>query len=139
MSTANNNGRESRSTSELIRAVSEQSTRLIHQELELARAELIEKGVQAGLGAGLVGVAAVLSLVGLGAFTAAGVMLLATAMKGWIAALIVAGGILVVAGAAGLVGKARLVKATPPVPEAMIETARHDMETIRSSIHRGRA
>ena len=138
MSTAKNNGQERRSTSELIRALSEQSTRLIHQEMALARAELIEKGFQAGLGVGLLGVAAVLSLFALGALTAAGILLLATAMKAWVAALVIAAGILVVAGAAALIGKARLVRATPPVPEAAIQTTRHDVEIIRSSIHKGR-
>jgi Putative Actinobacterial Holin-X, holin superfamily III len=66
-------------------------------------------------------------------------LLLSTAMKAWIAAAIIAGGILIVAGAAALIGKARLARAAPPVPEATIETAKQDVATIRASIREGRS
>jgi hypothetical protein len=49
MATRTGNGGDNRSTSELIRDPSEQSTRLIREEMALARAELIEKGAQAPL------------------------------------------------------------------------------------------
>jgi hypothetical protein len=42
-----------RSIGELIRQLPEQTTRLVHQELELAKAELTQKGRQAGAGVGL--------------------------------------------------------------------------------------
>ena len=139
MATTTNDAGDNRSTSELIRDLSEQSTRLIRQEMALARAELIEKGAQAGFGIGLFGGAGLLSLYGLGALTAGGILLLSTAMKAWMAAVIVAGGFLIVAGAAALIGKARLARAAPPVPEATIETAKQDVETIRASIKEGRS
>jgi hypothetical protein len=44
-----------------------------------------------------------------------------------------------VAGAAAVVGKARLARVVPPVPEATIETAKQDVETIRESIREGRS
>ena len=139
MATTTNDAGDNRSTSELIRDLSEQSTRLIRQEMALARAELIEKGAQAGFGIGLFGGAGLLSLYGLGALTAGAILLLSTAMKAWMAAVIVAGGFLIVAGAAALIGKARLARAAPPVPEATIETAKQDVETIRASIKEGRS
>jgi Putative Actinobacterial Holin-X, holin superfamily III len=132
------NGQDNRSASELIHDFSEQSTRLIRQEMALARAELTQKGAQAGLGIGLLGGAGILSLYGLGALIAGGILLLSTEIKAWIAAVIIAGGILIVAGAAALVGKARLARAVP-VPEATIETAKRNMETIRASIREGRS
>jgi hypothetical protein len=141
VTTTNNesHGNHRRSTSELVRDVSEQSSRLIRQEVALARAELTEKGVEAGLGIGLLGGAGILALYGLGALTAAGILLLATAMKAWIASLVIAGGILAVAGAAGLVGKTRLGQAAPPLPEAAIETAKQDARAIRAGIREGRS
>jgi len=139
MATRTENGRDNRSTSELIHAVTEQSRRLIRQEMALARAELTEKGAQAGFGIGLFGAAGLLSLYGLGALTAGGILLLSTAMKAWIAAAIIAGAILIVAGAAALIGKARLARAAPPAPEATIETAKQDVATIRASIREGRS
>ncbi|HUA45689.1 MAG TPA: phage holin family protein [Solirubrobacteraceae bacterium] len=138
MSTTTSNGRDNRSTSELIRDLSDQSTRLIHEEMALARAEMTQKGAQAGFGIGLFGGAGILSLYALGALIAAGILLLSTAMKAWLAAVIVAGGLLIVAGTAGLVGKARLARAAPPVPEATIETTKQDVETVRSSLRKGR-
>jgi Putative Actinobacterial Holin-X, holin superfamily III len=130
---------DNRSTSELIHDLSGQTTRLIRQEIGLARAELTQKGAQAGLAIGLLGGAGILSLYGLGALTAGGILLLSTAMKPWVAAVIIAAGILIVAGAAALVGKARLARAAPPVPEATIQTAKKDVATIRASIREGRS
>jgi Putative Actinobacterial Holin-X, holin superfamily III len=139
MMTTTNNGNDKRSTSELLRDLSEQSSRLIRQEMALARAELTQKGVEAGLGIGLLGGAGILALYGLGALTAAGILLLSTATKAWIAAVVIAGGILAAAGAAALIGKTRLAQAAPPVPEATIETAKEDAKTIRASIRDGRS
>ena len=139
MTTTTNNGSASRSTSELVQDLSEQTSRLVRQEMALARSELTEKGAQARVGIGLVGGAAILALYGLGSLTAGGILLLSTAMKAWVAALIIAGGLLLVAGAAGLIGKARLARAAPPVPEATIETAKQDVATIRASIREGRS
>jgi hypothetical protein len=139
MTTTTKNGKNNSSTSELIHDLSEQSSRLIRQEMALARAELTQKGAQAGLGIGLLGGAAILSLYALGALTAGGILLLSTAVKAWIAAGIIAGSMLLAAGAAALIGKTRLAKAASAVPEATIETAKRDVETIRASIREGRS
>jgi len=139
MPTTHPNGKNNRSTSELVRELSEQSTRLIRQEMALARAELTEKGVEARFGMELLGAAGVLSLYGLGALAAAAILLLATTLKAWLAATIVGGGILIVAASAALMGKAHLARTAPPIPEATIETARQDLDTIRASIREGRA
>ena len=49
-------------TAELVRQLSDQTSRLVHQELALARAELAIKGKQAGIGAGMFGGAGVFGL-----------------------------------------------------------------------------
>ena len=59
-----------RSLGELLKQLSEQTTRLVHQELELAKAELAQKGRQAGMGAGMFGGAGALGLAAVGALTA---------------------------------------------------------------------
>ena len=139
MTTTTNNEKDNRSTSELINDLSEQSTRLVRQEIALARAELTQKGAQAGLAIGLLAGAGILSLYGLGALTAGGILLLSTATKAWVAAVIIASGIFIVAGATALIAKARLVRAAPPVPEATIATTKKDVATIRASIREGRS
>src|SRR4051795_152471 len=75
---------------DLVKQLSEQTTHLVRSEVELAKAELAQKGKQAGIGAGMFGGAGVFGLYALGALTAAAILALDTAMKGWLAALIVA-------------------------------------------------
>ena len=67
MTASENNQLRDRPTGHLLKELSEQTTTLVHQEIELAKAELGEKGKTAGLGAGLFGGAGVF---GLGAFAA---------------------------------------------------------------------
>ena len=74
---------------ELVKELSSQTSTLMRQEIELARAELQQKGKLAGKGAGMLGAAAVFALLAMGALTAALIALLDKAMATWVAALIV--------------------------------------------------
>src|SRR3954449_5629266 len=96
---------EEQSTAELLRQLSEQTTKLVRQEIELAKAELTEKGKKAGIGAGMFGGAGALAFYALGAFTACLILALATAVAGWLAALIVALVYGAIAGALAITGK----------------------------------
>src|SRR5690349_11407178 len=86
------------SVGELTRRLTEQTTRLVRQEVELAKAELGEKAKRAGAGAGMFGGAGLLGLFALGALTAAAILGLATAVAPWLAAVIVAAVYAVIAG-----------------------------------------
>ena len=123
-----------RSLGELLRQLSEQTTRLVHQELELAKAELSQKGKQAGAGAGMFGGAGVLGLLAAGALTACFILALNAVMPAWLAALIVA----VVYGIIAFVlfkqGQAKLKQAAPPVPEQTIETVKEDVEWAKTQM-----
>ena len=59
---------------------------LVRAEVELAKAELAEKGKQAGIGASMFGGAGVFGLFGFGALTTAIIALLATTIATWVAA-----------------------------------------------------
>src|SRR5947199_7194212 len=85
-----NGGNHEASTAELVKQLSEQTSRLARQEVELAKAELAEKGKRAGLGAGMFGGAGMFALYMMGALVAAAILGLATAVAAWLAALIVA-------------------------------------------------
>ena len=78
-----------RPTSELLKQLSDQSTTLVRQEIELAKLEVREKGKKAGLGAGMFGGAGLFGLYAVGALTATIILALATFLPGWVAALIV--------------------------------------------------
>jgi hypothetical protein len=67
MTAPENNELRDRATGDLLKELSDQTTTLVRQEIELAKAEFGQKGKMAGRGAGLFGGA---SLFGLGAFAA---------------------------------------------------------------------
>jgi uncharacterized membrane protein YqjE len=119
------------SVGELLSRVPAQTSQLIRDELRLAQAELAEKGKRAGIGAGLFGGAGVFALYGIGALVAAAILGLSKAVDGWVAALIVAAALFVVAGIAALIGKANVAKATPPVPQEAVAGIKTDIDTLK--------
>src|SRR5688572_12217280 len=135
----NNRELRERPVGELLRELSQQTTTLVRQELELAKAELAQKGKRAGVGAGLLTGAGVVGLAAFGALTAALIAALSTAMDTWLAALIVALVYAAVAGALALVGKTRVKEATPPAPEQTIETVKEDVQWAKTQARSGRA
>jgi hypothetical protein len=139
MSQVSPDGVSSESTAELLKRLSEQTSRLVTQEMELARAELSVKGKQAGIGAGMFGGAGVLGAYAVGALVATAIALLATAVVTWLAALIVAVALAAIAGGLALVGKSRVQKAVPPVPERAVESIKQDVQVTKDSAQRGRA
>ncbi|MGV9974441.1 phage holin family protein [Nocardia beijingensis] len=121
----------SRSVSELVEDATTQLSRLIRDELQLARVEMREKGKRFGLGAGLAGVAALLAFYGGAALVAAAVLGLTEVLPGWASALIVAGALLVVAAVLGRAGKKSVEEANPPIPREAVEGVREDIEVIK--------
>jgi hypothetical protein len=128
-----------RPVGELMRELSVQTSALVHQELELAKLELSEKGKQAGIGAGMFGGAGVVGLYAAGALTACLVLALATAVTGWLAALIVAVVYGAVAGALALMGRAKVKQAVPPVPEQATESVKEDVQWTKTRAQQGRS
>src|SRR4051794_20361343 len=98
---------------ELVKQLSEQTSHLVRAEVELAKAELSEKGKKAGMGAGMFGGAGLFGIFGFAALTTAIIAILDTAMVTWLAALIVAVVYFAVAGIAALMGKKKVDEATP--------------------------
>jgi putative superfamily III holin-X len=123
---------------ELARDLSEQTTALVRKEIELAKAELQTKGKKAGIGAGMFGGAGLVGLYALGAFTAAAILALATAVDGWLAALIVGIVYAAIAGGLALTGKSQVEAATPPVPEQAVGSVKRDVEATKRRAKAGR-
>jgi predicted lipid-binding transport protein (Tim44 family) len=117
---------------ELLKQLSEATTTLVRQELELAKAEMAQKGKQAGMGAGMFGGAGVGALLGLAAVTAAAIAALDAAMALWLAALIVGLLWLAVAGVLALQGRRKVQAATPPVPQQTQESVKEDVEWAKT-------
>jgi hypothetical protein len=126
------------SLGELVKQLSEQSSRLARQEVELAKAELAVKGKRAGIGAGMFGGAGAFGFYGFGALTAAAILALATAVDGWLAALIVAVVYGAIAGILALQGKHKVEQATPPIPEEAAESVKEDVQWAKSRARHAR-
>jgi uncharacterized membrane protein YqjE len=120
------------STAELLKQLSTETTTLVRQELELAKAEMAEKGKEAGKGIGMFGAAGVVGLLALGALTAFLIAVLDTAMETWLAALIVTVAYGVIAGVLALTGKGRLKNAGPPVPEQTQDNVKEDVRWAKT-------
>jgi uncharacterized membrane protein YqjE len=123
-----------RSMGELLKQLSQETTQLVHQELELAKAELAQKGKQAGAGAGMFGGAGALGLAALGALTACFILALNAIMPAWLAALLVAVVYGIIAFVLARQGQAKLKAAGPPVPEQTIETVKEDVEWAKTQM-----
>jgi uncharacterized membrane protein YqjE len=121
------------SLGELVSRVSEQTSRLIRDELRLAQLEMTEKGKKAGIGAGLFGGAGLFALYGLACLVTAAILGLAGPVPDWLAAIIVGVALFVVAGVAALIGKREVAAATPPVPEEAVGGLKHDVQTLKRS------
>ena len=123
-------------TGDLVRQAADQISRLVRDELALARAEMVEKGKRVGTGAGLLGGGGVVALYGVAALLAAAVLGLAEAMPAWLAALIVAAALFAVAGVLAVVGRRQVAQGVPPVPREAAASVRADVEEVRERAQR---
>jgi uncharacterized membrane protein YqjE len=128
----NNNDLRQEPIGDLLKRLSQETTQLVRQELELAKAEMAEKGKRAGIGAGMFGAAGVVGLLALGALTAFLIMLLDGALANWLSALIVAVVYGAIAGVLALRGRTKVQEATPPVPEQTVETVKEDIQWAKT-------
>jgi uncharacterized membrane protein YqjE len=123
-------------TGELITRLSTQVSELVRGEIALAKAELAQKVSGPTSAAGLAGAAGVLALYGVGALITTVIAALALVLPVWVAALIVAVVIFIVAGVLGLLGKNQIQRATPAVPEITVESVKRDVATVSERIKR---
>jgi MFS family permease len=126
------------SMAELVKQLSEQTSRLARQEVELAKAELAVKGKRAGVGIGMFGGAGAIGFYALGVLIAAAVLALATAVTAWLSALIIAVVLGAIAGLLALQGKSKVQEATPPVPEQTTESVKEDVQWAKNRAQAGR-
>jgi nitrate/nitrite transporter NarK len=129
--TVDNELRE-RPVGELLRQLSQETTTLVKQEIELAKAEMAEKGKKAGIGAGMFGGAGVSGLLALIFLSLALVAALDTATWAWLAALIVGLVWATAAAVLALQGRNKVQQATPPAPEQAIESTKEDVQWAKS-------
>jgi hypothetical protein len=117
---------------DLVKQLAGQTSTLVRQEIDLAKAEMSHKAGVAGKGAGLLGGAAAVGLLAAGALTACLILALSEVVPDWLAALIVALVMGAVAAVLAMQGRNRIRAATPPVPEQTVETVKEDVEWAKT-------
>jgi uncharacterized membrane protein YqjE len=117
---------------QLLKQLSDQARRRAQPEVELAKIELTTKAKTAALAGGLLGAAGLLGLLALLTLTATVILALATVLDGWLAALIVTAAYGAGAATLGLLGKARMAKATPLAPTQAIQSVKEDVSWLKT-------
>ncbi len=125
-------GLRDRPIGEVTTALTRDLSLLVRQELELAKAEMAEKGRVAARGLGMIGGAGVAALMGAGALTACAVLVLSLFLPSWLSALLVAVALAGLAYLLAVRGKDQIGKAGTLIPEQTIETIEEDMEWAKA-------
>jgi uncharacterized membrane protein YqjE len=120
------------SIGELVKDLATETSTLVRQEIDLAKAEMTERGKQAGKGAGILGAAAVVGLLAAGALTACLIAALDLAMATWLAALVVTLVFGAIAAALAMIGRKQIQEAAPPVPEQAIDSVKEDVQWAKT-------
>src|SRR3954463_11024232 len=105
---------------------------LVRQEIELAKAEMAEKGRTAAPGLGMFGGAGVVGLCAAGALTAFLVLVMSLFLPDWAAALIVGAVLAAVAYLLVPPGQEAVADAGKPVPEQTIDTVKEDVQWAKT-------
>lgn len=123
------------SIAELLGDLSQQTSRLVRDEMRLAQKEFARSAKHAGVGAGLFGTAGLLAFSAFAVVIVAAVAALSLVLPLWAAALIVAAVLLAAAGVAALIGRAQTKRVPPPVAES-VESVKLDVQEVRSARER---
>ncbi|MDX6487171.1 MAG: hypothetical protein QOF43_2324 [Gaiellaceae bacterium] len=116
---------------DLVKELSSQVSTLVRQEVELAKAEVGEKGKKAGVGAGMFGGAGVAALLMLGSLTAFLILVLQIFLPDWTAALLVALLWGAVAGVLALRGRRKMQEMGKPIPDQTVESVKEDIQWVK--------
>jgi uncharacterized membrane protein YqjE len=122
------------SMGELFSRLSEQTSRLVRSEIELAKSELSRKAKAGAIGAGLLGGAALFGFFAFAVLIATVILALSNVLEPWLAALIVAVVLLLIAGVLAFLGKKSLDKGVPPKPERTAENVKQDVEAVKEGL-----
>ncbi|MET9622810.1 phage holin family protein [Streptomyces sp. NPDC006464] len=128
--------RQDEPVGELVKQASDQFSRLMREELALARAEMTEKGRRLGRGGGLFGGAGLSAALAAQALVATAVIALGLVWPLWLSALVVTVALFALAGVLAAVGKKQVGRASPVTPEQTVDSVKADITTIKESAHR---
>jgi hypothetical protein len=116
---------------ELTKDAAAQLRRLVAGELALFRVEMTQKAKAAGIGTGLLVGALVFGFFAFSALVTTAVLAFALILPAWLAALVVAVILLVLAGIVALIARANLKRGMPPVPDDLKQELSDDVKALK--------
>jgi hypothetical protein len=119
---------------ELVSRLSDDTVRLVRDEIRLAQAEMSQKAKAGRAGVAMLGGAGICGLYGLGVLIAAAVVGLSMVVAEWAAILIVAGALFAVAGIVALAGRKEFERAVPPMPTETVRSTRQDVDEFKRGL-----
>jgi hypothetical protein len=122
--------RDDRSIGELVAELSRETTTLVRQELQLAKAEMSQKATRVGKNVGFLVVGGVVAYTGLLAILAAVIIILGNVIPLWISALAVGAAIALV-GLVLVTKGANTLRQEDPAPRETMEILKEDKEWLR--------
>lgn len=120
---------------ELISSLTEQLSHLVRAELALAKAELFGNAKHAAVGGGMLSAAAVFGFTAWLALIGGAIAGIAVVLPVWASALIVGGGLLLIAGLLALLGRSRLQRGMKPLPMTT-SSVRKDVQELSAHASR---
>ncbi|MDX3535610.1 phage holin family protein [Streptomyces sp. MB09-01] len=129
-------GSTEKSVGDLVSRASQQISELVREEMQLARAEMTQKGKRFGVGGGLFGGAGLVGFLSAQALVGAVIAALALLLPVWASALIIAALLAAVAAGMAAAGKKQIAKAGTPAPEQAIDSIKADVAEIKEAAHR---
>ncbi len=122
--------RDDRSIGELIAELSRETTTLVRQEVQLAKAEMSQKASWVGKNVGFLVVGGVVAYTGLLAIVAAVIIVLGGLIPLWLSALVI-GLVIAAVGLILVVKGVNTLRREEPVPRETVETLKEDREWLR--------
>jgi hypothetical protein len=126
------------STSNLMSDAAAQVTRLVRDEIALAKLEMQAKAKGVGMAGGMLATALVMARIGLVLAWVLLVVALANVWPLWLSVLVPMAGAFLVAGVLALLGKRGLKTAAPPAPTETSQSVRTDLRSVQEAIQEGR-
>ncbi|GAB3973281.1 phage holin family protein [Actinoallomurus acanthiterrae] len=117
---------EGESVTEVLEDVTEQTVRLVRDELEIVRQEMVDSAAKARSGMVLLGGAGALMTYGTGAVVAGTVAALSRRLPPWAAAIAVGGGLISAGSAMAMAGRRELQRAFPLVSKESTARIKED-------------
>ena len=122
--------REERSIGALFAELSQKTTTLVRQEIQLAKVEMSQKASRVGKNVGFLLIGGVVAYTGLLAVVGAGIILLGQVIAYWLSAAII-GVVIAAVGAVLVVKGANTLRQEEPTPRQTVETLQEDKEWLK--------